>query len=153
MVSYLTARPSRDIVRLARQELTRQWWVTRGEYDLVISALVVEEVSRGDQAAADLRLAALDGVPELEITRDVLELADRLTSEHALPAKAQVDAMHVAVAAVHGVEFLVTWNCRHIANAMRRGDIERTCEASGFAAPIICTPEEFGVGGNDEYDG
>jgi predicted nucleic acid-binding protein len=142
-VSYLTARPSRDIVRLARQQLTQEWWSERGRFDLVVSALVVDEAARGDKVAADYRLAALDGIAELPLTDAAVDLAQRLTREHALPAKAQVDALHIAVAAVHRVDYLLTWNCRHIANAARREDIERACELAGFRAPIICTPEEL----------
>jgi predicted nucleic acid-binding protein len=153
VVSYLTAKTSRDVVRLARQQLTREWWERRSRFELVVSYAVIDEAGRGDRAAAELRVAALEGLLELPLTEAVLKLADQLIAEHALPAKAQVDALHIAVAAVHGVNYLLTWNCRHIANAARREDIERTCENAGHRAPIICTPDELAEEDEDGNDG
>jgi predicted nucleic acid-binding protein len=141
--SYLTAWPSRDLLRAANQQTTREWWDRRGEYDLFISRLVVVECQAGDPTAAAARLAALEGLSILEQSEAVIAVAESLVSEMALPVKARADALHIAVSAIHGVQYLVTWNCRHIANAMLRKQIERICRAAGCEPPIICTPLEL----------
>lgn len=143
VVSYLAARPARDLQRRAHQQITRDWWSSRSRFEMFVSELVLVEASRGDRAAADERLAALMGLTILPMHPEVGPLASRLLSASALPHKATIDAAHVALATVHEMDYLVTWNCRHIANAMRRGDIERTCAAAGFRAPVMCTPEQL----------
>ncbi len=143
IVSYLTAVGSRDVVLVAQQEITRSWWASRDEFSLFASRFVRDEAAAGDAGAAQRRLDALRGIPLLGITEDAIGLASRLVSEGGLPAKARVDALHVAVATVHGVDYLLTWNCKHIANASLRGKIEAICKASGFLPPVICTPFEL----------
>src|SRR5947209_7105533 len=115
--SYLTAWPSRDLVWAAEQQLTRDWGARRSEYELRVSSLVLLECRAGDPDAAALRLAVLDGVPVLAQTPEVEALAAALLREVPLPARAGADALHIAVATVHGAGYLVTWNCTHIANA------------------------------------
>lgn len=142
IVSYLTARPSRDVVRLAHEVLTRTWWdQRRGHFDLYTSDVVIDEASRGDPAAASARLDALAGIAALPITEAAIDLADRVALSIALPPRARADAAHVAVAAVHRIDFLLTWNCRHLANAVLAPKIEQCCAAAGFLAPRIVTPE------------
>lgn len=147
VVSYLTAWPSRDVVLAGHQQVTREWWDTRrASYELCISQLVLTEASAGDAQAAQDRLAVLQPMTVLETTDAAAELAKELIRTGALPAKAAGDALHIAVAAVHAVPYLLTWNCRHLANATMRPMIESACTANGFKAPIICTPEEL-IGG------
>ncbi len=144
VVSYLTAWPSRDVVIAGHQQITRDWWdIRRHDFQLCVSQLVVSEASAGDAQAAQDRLAVLRSMTVLETTNDALELAKELIRAGALPAKAASDALHIAVAAAHAVPYLVTWNCRHLANATMRPMIEAGCAAKGFKAPIICTPEEL----------
>src|SRR5438132_13970015 len=143
-VSYLTARPSRDVVLAGHQQVTHEWWGTRrANYELCISQLVLDEAGAGDAQAAQERLLVLQPMLVLETTTNALELAKALLQAGALPAKAADDALHIAVAATKSVPYLLTWNCRHLANAGMRPVIERICSAKGFKAPIICTPEEL----------
>ncbi len=144
IIGYLTARASRDVVTAAHQKITRQWWdACRDMYDLVASELVAQEASAGDQKAARERLDILDTLTLLEATEDALALARQLVASHAVPEKAAEDALHIAIAVTNGVDYLVTWNCRHIANATMRARIESVCHAAGHNPPIICTPEEL----------
>ena len=141
--SYLTAWPSRDLVRAAHQQLTREWWAKRGGFDLYVSPLVVEECQAGDTQAAADRLAALAGIPLLEQTPQVAQLATALMRGVPLPAKAAADTLHIATAAVHGIQYLLTWNCTHIANVVLRSAIEKVCRAAGYDPPLISTPPEL----------
>lgn len=143
IVSYLTARPSHDLVRAAHQQVTRDWWETRSTFDLYISQLVLDEAGAGDGDAATRRLDALRGLPILDMKAEATLLAGEILRLGGMPSKAYVDAVHVALAAVHGVDFLLTWNCTHIANPTMRGKVEAICRAQGFEPPIICTPVEF----------
>lgn len=143
IVSYLTARPSHDLIRAAHQQVTRDWWELRASFDLYISQFVLDEVKAGDAEAARLRLSMLREMILLELTPDAVRLAREILGQGGMPAKAFVDAGHVALAAVHGLDYLLTWNCTHIANATMRGKIEAICRAAGFEPPIICTPVEF----------
>lgn len=144
VVSYLTARSSRDVVIAGHQQTTHEWWDTRRmSYELCVSQLVLDEAGAGDAQAAQERLLALQSVLVLETTAEALELAKELLQAGALPATAADDALHVAVAATKAIPFLLTWNCRHLANATMRPMIESVCHAKGFKAPIICTPEEL----------
>lgn len=143
IISYLAALPSRDIVLAAHQQLTREWWDRRDRFELFVSQAVVDEAVRGDAAAAARRMALLAGIPLLALGGEVDEFANRLLRGNVVPGKATVDAIHIAVAAVNRVDYLVTWNCTHIANAAIRGKIEQTCRGAGLEAPIICTPEEL----------
>ena len=143
IVGYLTAMSSRDLVTAALQQVTRDWWASRGAFDLFISQLVIDEASAGDPAAAARRLEVLREVSVLETTEDAVMLAKALLSGGAIPSTAAADAFHIGVAAAHGLDYLLTWNCTHIANATLRGRIEAVCRASGFEPPIICTPVEL----------
>src|SRR5437660_8835497 len=144
VTSYLTARPNRDVVIAGHQQITHEWWDTRRtSYELCVSQLVLDEAGAGDVVAAQERLAVLQPMLVLETTADALELAKELLQAGALPAKAADDALHIAVAATKMVPYLLTWNCRHLANAAIRPVIETVCKTKGFKAPIICTPEEL----------
>jgi hypothetical protein len=145
--SYLTAWPSRDLVRAAHQQITREWWARRDLFDLYASRLVVQECQGGDAQAAVDRLAAMAGIPLLEQEADAAELAEALLRGVPLPEKAAADALHIATAAVHGIQYLLTWNCTHIANVANRARIEAVCRATGFEPPLICTPEELPMEG------
>jgi hypothetical protein len=142
--SYLAAWPSRDLVMAGNQQTTREWWQQQREkFDIYISELVIYEASQGDKTATVKRLALLEGIPELTITESVASLMSRLLGPGMLPPNAAMDAGHIALAAVHGMHFLLTWNCRHIANAAISRDVKRACEDEGFACPVICTPYEL----------
>ena len=143
IVSYLVASRSQDLIQSAHQEITRQWWAERTRFDLFVSRVVVAEARRGDTRAAARRLAALRGIPRLASGREVLRLADSLLRSGTLPAKARIDALHVGVAAANGIDYLLTWNLRHLANATIRGKIEQAVREAGMVPPIICTPEEL----------
>ena len=144
IVGYLTVRSVKDVVFQARQELTLRWWQQRQEFKLVTSQLVIDEAGAGDPAAAEERLRLLQPVPLLDVEHpEVRPLADRMVSDHLLPAKAEVDAQHVAVATVFGVDFFLTWNCKHIANAEMLPRIYETLRARGYEPPLVVTPEEF----------
>ncbi|MEO8498755.1 MAG: type II toxin-antitoxin system VapC family toxin [Planctomycetota bacterium] len=134
----------------ARQQKTRVWWETApAEYQLLVSQLVVDECLAGDPDAAQERLDELAGIPRLIITGTARNLADALMDANAIPKSEPRDALHVAIAAVHGVQYLVTWNFKHIANATLRERINDACRDNGHEPPIICTPEEL-AGMNDE---
>jgi hypothetical protein len=145
IIGYLTARSSDKIIFLARQELTRQWWnEERGKFDLFSSQLVIDEASAGDPTAAEERLVHLAGLPLLDVQHPgVAILAERLIAENLLPQKAAADARHVAVSTVFGVDYLLTWNCKHIANAETLPGIYKVLRNSGYEPPLIVTPEEF----------
>ena len=144
IVSYLTARPSRDLIQAARQEITREWWdERRAMFDLYISQVVLNEAGEGDVNAARRRLEFVSEIPLLDITDDVIALADALIAEGPLPPKAGDDAFHLALAAVHGMDFLVTWNCKHLANAQLQAAICTLLIGKGYLPPVVCTPDEL----------
>ncbi len=144
VLSYLAARPARDLITAARQQVTRDWWATnRVRFALYVSQVVLDEAAAGDPTASASRLASAAGVPLLDVTVAAGALAHRLQALAAFPAKAGVDALHVAVATVHGMDYLLTWNLRHIANAEQRPLIERACRSAGYRPPVICTPDEL----------
>lgn len=142
--SYLAAWPSRDLITAAHQQITREWWETRRpEFDLFISALVIEEASAGDESASARRPEVIRDRPLLELTDEVVELAMILVERGAIPEQYKEDALHVAAAVVHMMDYLLTWNLSHIAKAEARNRIENTCRTIGYDSPIICTPEEL----------
>ncbi len=143
VVSYLTALPSSRLLLAAHQQITQEWWSGRSAYQIYISQFVLDEASRGDPAAAERRTNALQGLQLLDITGDVVALASMLIARGGLPQKARLDAFHVAVATVHGMDYLLTWNCKHIANAAHRAKMEEICRLEGFEPPVICTPMEL----------
>ena len=150
IVSYLTALPRDELLAAAWQSATCQWWDRfRDSFELVTSALVLEEAGRGHPDAADRRLEALRGIPSLRLHDEVIRLAESLVSAGALPQEATDDAMHVAFAAYHNIDYLLTWNCRHIDNAAKKPLIRKTCAEHGFVCPEICTPLELMGDDND----
>jgi hypothetical protein len=151
VISYLTAWPSRQLVRAAHQQVTRDWWATaRDRYDLFASELVVEECSAGDATAAAARKAVVDTLPLLFESAEAETLAEALVNELTIPPKARRDAAHVAIAAANGIEYLLIWNCRHLANLHQRGRIERVCRNYGFEPPLIGTPIELREADDDD---
>lgn len=144
VISYLTSRPSRDMVIGARQQLTQEWWEKgRAGFELYVSESVIREISAGDEEAARQRLGIIKGVPILNVTGEVSVVVKALMRNKAVPAKAAEDALHIAFAAVNGMDYLLTWNCKHIANATIRTTIERTLREQNYQPPVICTPEEL----------
>jgi hypothetical protein len=142
--SYLTAWPSRDLIRAAHQQITREWWEhRRAEYVLYISQVVVRECQGGDPIAAEKRMEAIRDLPLLEETTEALSIAESLVDDVPLPKQAAVDALHIGISAVHGMDYLLTWNCTHIANASLRFRIEEICRENGHEPPIICTPDDL----------
>jgi hypothetical protein len=142
--SLLTAWPSRDVVIAGQQQATRDWWnERRQDYELYISAFVLDESSQGDKSAAVARLEAMKECKVLEYSPAAEDLTRALLASRLIPAKAAADAAHIATAAVHGMNFLLTWNCRHIANATIVENLRAICEKEGFPAPVICTPHEL----------
>ena len=142
--SYLTARPSSNVRLAADQWATHEWWdECRHDYELFTSQTVLDEARRGDPAFAAARRAQLAGVTLLSNLPEAAELAKRLLREQIVPVVATDDATHIALAAAHGMEYLLTWNCRHINNHRIRSRIERACAAAGMLCPDICTPTEL----------
>jgi hypothetical protein len=114
VIGYLTARMSRDLITAAHPQLPQDWWMNRrADFELFVSQLVVREISAGDPLAAQKRLQAIDSIPLLALTQEALDLADELVNKGPLPQKASEDALHIALAAVHGMDYLLTWNCKH----------------------------------------
>ena len=154
VVSYLTARPSRDVVVAAYREVTRAWWRdAAARLELVASELVRAECAGGDSGAARDRLKVLEGVALLGASPEAEDLARRLLDLGAVPREAAADAAHIAIAVTNGVEYLVTWNFRHIANAAMRVRIESACRQAGYEPPVICTPSELMETGHGDDTG
>lgn len=149
VISYLTARPSKNVIEAGHQQSTYLFWDRRGEFDLVASELVVTECSAGDTLAASKRLDALLGIPLLDITARSVDIAKSLVASGIVPAKAIEDAMHISIATVHFVDYLLTWNCRHIANPEIQAKIADHLRQQGLFLPFICTPDEL-LGDEDD---
>ncbi|MHB9081288.1 MAG: type II toxin-antitoxin system VapC family toxin [Pirellulaceae bacterium] len=144
VIGHLVGRVHPDPIIAGRQAVTRVWWSTAtSRYQLLISQLVIEECSAGDKGAAAERLEALQSFELLDASDDVDLLALALTETGAVPASEPRDAYHIAIAAVNGIKYLVTWNFKHIANAAMREQIEAVCRNAGFEPPVICTPDEL----------
>ena len=144
VISYLTARPSTDVIKLAKQELTRRWWDgNRSAYMCYVSDPVLTEIRRGDPDAARKRLDVATRLPVLDVSRAALDLYNRLLSSRILPAKAALDGFHIAIAAAHGIPYLATWNCTHINNAALKKKIGEEIRKAGYTEVIIATPEEL----------
>ncbi len=151
VISYLANRPSHDLLTAACQQATQDWWEEhRARYELFTSQLVVAEARAGNPEAAKKRLGYLQGIPELQITGEVRDLAKILVQQEALPSRAEADALHIAVAAVHCIDLLMTWNCRHINNPVMKPVVRSVCAAAGYSCPEICTPIEILEASNDE---
>ena len=150
IISYLAARPSRDLITAARQQVTHTWWrERRPEFDLYVSQMVLAEAAAGDPHAATRRAELLAPLPLLDVTPEVAELAAALLQQVPLPPRAGADAAHIAIAAYYRLDFLLTRNSAHIANAARRPRIEEVCRQSGFRPPVLCTPDEL-MGEDDD---
>ena len=145
IIGYMTARSRDAVIFLARRQLTQQWWNDhREKYDLVTSQLVFDEAGAGDPTAAQERLVLIEDLPLLDIQHpDVQTLADELVANHLLPQRAAADARHIAVATVFGVDYLLTWNCKHIANAETLPGVYSMIRDAGFEPPLVVTPEKF----------
>ena len=144
ILGYLTARPSRDIVVAANIEVTKEWWNTRrGDFQLYSAQAVVKETSQGDVVIASQRLEILANLSLLDLNQAVLDLAEQFLERSNLPAKADIDAVHIAPATVHGMDYLLTWNCKHIANAQIQGKLAEISLDFGYELPILCTPYEL----------
>ncbi|MGA2260727.1 MAG: type II toxin-antitoxin system VapC family toxin [Acidobacteriota bacterium] len=144
IVSYQTSRPSRDLVVAAHQQVTQEWWNRRiTDFSLYVSELVLEEAAKGDPGAARRRLDLLKSVGVLAIDEEALALAQTIVNSGCMPETAGADALHVAIAAVNGMDYLLTWNCTHINNAEILTKLERACSNSGYRCPVVCTPEQL----------
>lgn len=144
ILGYLTARPSRDIVVAANIEITREWWETRrNAFQLYASQAVIKETSQGDAEIASQRLEVIRDLALLDLNQSVLDLAEQFLERSSLPAKADVDAVHIAAATVHGMDYLLTWNCKHIANAQIQRKLAEISLDFGYELPILCTPYEL----------
>jgi predicted nucleic acid-binding protein len=150
VISYLTAWPSRDIVREGHRQITRNWWdQRRSHYDLYISQVVMDEITKGDPSAATDRLVAIQGIPLLAVNSKISAFAAQLVGPHALPPNALQDAFHIATAAYHGIDILLTWNCTHIANPIILSVVRRQLFALNLKMPEIATPEFLMGDSND----
>jgi hypothetical protein len=144
ILGYLTARPSKNLVLTANAEVTREWWEKRRKaFILYISQAVVKEVSQGDTEIASQRLDILRDLPLLDLNQSVTDLAERFLERSNLPSKADVDALHIAAATIHGMDYLLTWNCKHIANAQIQRKLADISLDFGYELPILCTPYEL----------
>ena len=145
VVSYCTARPSTHIVTAAKQAITRTWWEQESpRFSLYISAVVEREASRGDPGAAQERMELIRDLPLLAITHEAEALALHLIEQQLLLAHSEEDALHIAIASVHGMDYLLTWNFKHINNAETKTGIARVVQEEGYRCPVICSPEELG---------
>jgi predicted nucleic acid-binding protein len=150
-ISYLVALPSRDLVIAAHQQTTRDWWDRRRtHFRLVISQVVLDEISAGDASEVHKRLELVRSLEVLGASPDAEVLTAAIIGAGIFPRKAVRDAAHIAVATVHGVDYLMTWNCRHLANAQISRRVGRICSEHGFVMSTICTPEELFAGTDDE---
>ena len=151
--SYVVARPARDLLQAARQQLTRDWWdLRREQHELFTSQVVLDEIACGEAEMAKQRLALLAGIPVVRATDEAEALTQRILDSGVLPAVADRDAAHIALAAVYEMDFLLSWNCRHIANAFLQGRLRKLADAAGFTLPVICTPEELLDNANEQDD-
>lgn len=143
-VSYLTAKPSRNLIIAAHQNITLDWWENRRQnFELFISQVVIDEAKLGDLDAATRRLKVLENIPHLAISKEIADFSSKLIDKHLVPASELRDAIHIATSCVSGIDYLLTWNCKHIANAQKRKEIEKMCAEFGYVSPVICTPEEL----------
>ena len=144
IISYYTARASRDLVVAGHQQITQEWWARQVPLlEPYVSAIVLEEISQGDQEAAQIRLKAVEGFPSLAVTPDVIELAQTYFEALSLPGKARLDAVHLALGVQHGMDYLLSWNFTHIVGARPRAIIQTLNYEMGIDTPVICTPEEL----------
>jgi len=145
VISYLASRPNRDIVVAARQAISHDWWINhRHRFDLRVSVLVEQEISRGDATAAGQRLEWIAGLPSLSISDEASNIATSLLEMNAVPKGSEEDALHIGIAAAQGASYLLTWNFKHINNAETKTAIINIVESFGYTCPQLCSPEELG---------
>lgn len=151
VISNLTARPTYNLVDMARQVATQTWWsLVRPKFDLYASMLVLDEAARGDETAAQKRVGILNAMTLIPVTREMESLAERLLATTAVPRTSYEDAVHITAATVSGMDYLLTWNCRHIANAVTMPKIYKACVEADYRCPVICTPDQLGEENDDE---
>ncbi|MDJ0899128.1 MAG: type II toxin-antitoxin system VapC family toxin [Xenococcus sp. MO_188.B8] len=144
ILGYLTARSTKNLILAANMEITQDWWKFRRKaFSLYTSEAVLEEVARGDAEIAAQRMAILRDFPLLALNKAVQGLASQFLTRSSLPPKAKVDAIHIAAATVHGMDYLLTWNCKHIANAQIQAKLAEISLDFGYVLPILCTPNEL----------
>jgi hypothetical protein len=144
IIGYLASFPSRDLVTAANQQLTAEWWRNdKHKFELFVSAVVVQEASGGNPTDAEKRMQLIRPLPILGLRHDVVVLSKDLLKKHLLPLKAQTDALHISLVAIHGMDYLLTWNCKNIANATMRPKIEAFINSTGLICPSICTVHEL----------
>ena len=144
VIGYLTARSTKNLIIAANIEITREWWeFRRNDFILYTSEAVLEEVAKGDTAIASQRLDILRDFPLLALNDAAQDLAKQFLTRSNLPPKAKVDAIHIVAATVHGMDYLLTWNCKHIANAQIQGKLAEITLGCGYVLPILCTPNEL----------
>ncbi len=151
--SYVVARPARDLIQAAHQQLTRDWWdLQREKHELFTSQVVLDEIAGGEAAMANQRLALMSGIAVALATDEVEALTQSILDSGVLPPNADRDAAHIALATVHEMDILLTWNCRHIANVFIQAKLRKLAAAAGFTLPVICTPEELLENENEQDD-
>jgi len=151
IISYLTARSSRNLLAAAWQDITKEWWDRRrSQFDIFTSTLVLDEAGQGDPIAAERRLEQLENIPSLSVNDSAVEFAKTLIKEGAVPEQAPADALHISLSAVHHIDYLLTWNFKHIDNAEAKPLIRTMCLKHGLPYPEICTPQELMGEGFDE---
>jgi predicted nucleic acid-binding protein len=144
ILGYLTARSTKNLILAGNIEVTRDWWeLRRSEFTLYVSQVVLSEAAQGDAEIAARRLEVVRDLPLLEVTEAVEDLAAQFMARSNLPSKASDDAVHIALATVNSLNYLLTWNCKHIANAQIQRKLLEICSDSGYTLPIICTPYEL----------
>ena len=144
VVSYLAARPSDNPILASRQKASRQLWEDFGDrFEFAISQVVLAEIQRGDATAAQQRLEIISALTILENSPEIDMLVQKLLDSGAVPRNSRPDAQHIAIATVHGVEYLVSWNHKHIVNENKREHINRVCREAGFQPITLCTPIEL----------
>jgi len=144
VLSYLVALPAKDVVVAGHQKTTQDWWsFRRTAFDCYISQVVIDEVAAGDPSEVRKRLAVADSLDLLAVTEDAEQLTKSIVKSGILPSKAIRDAAHIAVATVHEVQYLLTWNCKHLANAQIAKRVSNLCRVAGYEMPTVCTPEEL----------
>ena len=142
--SYLASRPSRDVIVAAQQQVTLEWWEnSRPKYDLFISEAVIDECQAGDPEAAKKRIGFIKDLSVLSITDDVIKLAEIYAKLLNIPDKAKVDAIHISIAVVYEMDYLITWNCTHLAHGEIRSALHRYNMQNGLYEPTIVTPFEL----------
>jgi hypothetical protein len=144
VISYLAANPSLDLIVAAHQKVTHDWWIYhRHKFDLFVSAAVEREISLGNAKLAKKRLDLIKPLSSIAISKEALKLAKTLIKEGPLPDKAELDALHISLATIHQIDYVLSWNCKHIANVFIQKDLAKLIRKNGFECPLICTPENM----------